>query len=114
MEELIAAGAIQGIFDLTPHELAAEVVGEGAYVPVVPGRLTAAGRAGIPQVISTGGLEYLCFGPRETIPFKLRRRRITMHNPLNAKFEAVTTGDGGNRQGHGREAEPNPGVPWPS
>ena len=33
MEELIAAGAIGGVIDLTPHELAEEVIGYGAYVP---------------------------------------------------------------------------------
>lgn len=87
MEELIAQGVIQGIFDLTPHELAEEVVGEGIYMPVNPGRLTAAGKVGIPQVVSTGGLEYLCFGPRESIPIRLRRRKITMHNPVNANLK---------------------------
>jgi uncharacterized protein (UPF0261 family) len=87
MEELIETGAIHGVLDLTPHELAEEVIGVGAYVPVKPGRLSAAGRAGIPQVVSTGGLEYLCFGPFESIPTRLRRRRIYMHNPLNANLK---------------------------
>ena len=87
MEELIEAGALHGLFDLTPHELAEEVIGEGIYQPIKPGRMSAAGRAGIPQVVSTGGLEYLCFGPRESIPFRFRRRRITMHNPVNANVK---------------------------
>lgn len=87
MEELVDSGAIQGVFDLTPHELAEEVVGEGIYMPVRPGRLTAAGKAGIPQVVSTGGLEYLCFGPWESIPIRFRRRKITMHNPVNANLK---------------------------
>jgi uncharacterized protein (UPF0261 family) len=38
-------------------------------------------------VISTGGLEYICFGPRDSIPARLRRRRIYMHNPLNANLK---------------------------
>jgi uncharacterized protein (UPF0261 family) len=87
MEELIEAGVFQGLFDLTPHEVAEEVLGEGIYRPVSPGRLAAAGRAGIPQVVATGGLEYACFGPWETIPFRLRRRKITMHNPVNANLK---------------------------
>jgi uncharacterized protein (UPF0261 family) len=87
MEDLIAEGLIHGVFDLTPHELAEEVVGAGAYQPVNPGRLTAAGKKGIPQVISTGGLEYLCFGPRESIPPALRKRKIVMHNPYNANVK---------------------------
>jgi len=87
MEDLIEAGLIGGVFDLTPHELTEEVVGAGVYQPVNPGRLTAAGRKGIPQVVSTGGLEYLCFGPRESIPVRLRRRKTYMHNPYNANVK---------------------------
>jgi uncharacterized protein (UPF0261 family) len=89
MEDLIAEGMIHGVFDLTPHELAEEVVGAGVYQPVNPGRLTAAGKKGIPQVISTGGLEYLCFGPRESIPPGLRRRKKVMHNPYNANVKVA-------------------------
>jgi uncharacterized protein (UPF0261 family) len=87
MEDLIEAGLIQGVFDLTPHELTEEVVGAGAYQPVNPGRLTAAGKKGIPQVVSMGGLEYLCFGPRESIPLRLRKRKTYMHNPYNANVK---------------------------
>jgi uncharacterized protein (UPF0261 family) len=89
MEDLIAEGLIHGVLDLTPHELAEEVVGAGAYRPLNPGRLTTAGRKGIPQVISTGGLEYLCFGPRESIPPGLRKRKIVMHNPYNANVKVT-------------------------
>lgn len=87
MEELIEQGVIHGVLDLTPHELTEEVVGAGAYIPVRPGRLRAAGAKGIPQVVSTGGMEYLCFGPKESIPLRLRKRKIYMHNPLNANVK---------------------------
>lgn len=87
MEDLIAEGLIQGVLDLTPHELAEEVVGAGAYQPVNPGRMTAAGAKGIPQVVATGGLEYLCFGPWESIPPRMRKRKIYMHNPYNANVK---------------------------
>jgi len=87
MEELIEEGLITAVLDLTPHEISEEVVGAGAYVPVRPGRLTAAGRLGIPQVLSLGALEYVCFGSRESIPFRLRRRKIYMHNPYNANLK---------------------------
>jgi uncharacterized protein (UPF0261 family) len=85
MEELIEEDR-SGVLDITPHELTEEVVGVGAYVPVKAGRLTAAGAMGIPQVVSTGGMEYLCFGPRESIPARLRKRKIYMHNPYNANL----------------------------
>jgi uncharacterized protein (UPF0261 family) len=87
MEELIGAGVVQGVLDLTPHELTEEVVGAGVYQPVNPGRLQAAGSKGIPQVVSTGGMEYLCFGPRDSIPARLRSRRTYMHNPYNANVK---------------------------
>ncbi|MEK7827051.1 MAG: Tm-1-like ATP-binding domain-containing protein, partial [Thermodesulfobacteriota bacterium] len=64
-----------------------EVVGAGIYQPVNPGRMTTAGQKGIPQVVSTGGLEYLCFGPRESIPMRLRKRKTYMHNPYNANVK---------------------------
>jgi len=83
MEELVEAGEIAAVLDLTPHELTEEVLGDGTYAPVRPGRMTAAGRRGIPQVVSTGGMEYLCFGPPETVPAKYRGRPCAMHNPAN-------------------------------
>ncbi len=88
MEELIEDGYFTGVIDLTPHELTEEVVGLGAYVPVKPGRMTAAAKSGIPQIVSTGGLEYLCFGPKHTIPPKLKNRKTYFHNPYNANVKA--------------------------
>jgi len=88
MEELIEDGYFTAVIDLTPHELTEEVVGLGAYVPVKPGRMTAAAKSGIPQIVSTGGLEYLCFGPKHTIPPKLKHRKTYFHNPYNANVKA--------------------------
>lgn len=88
MEELIEDGIFTGLIDLTPHELTEEVVGLGAYVPVKPGRMTAAAKSGLPQIVSTGGLEYLCFGPKHTIPPKLKNRKTYFHNPYNANVKA--------------------------
>jgi uncharacterized protein (UPF0261 family) len=89
MEDLIEEGLIHGVLDLTPHELTEEVVGAGAYQPIEPGRrLKTAGLRGIPQVLATGGMEYLCFGPRTSIPVKMRNRKTYMHNPLNANVKA--------------------------
>jgi uncharacterized protein (UPF0261 family) len=91
MEALMESGIFSGVVDLTPHELSEEVVGAGAYIPVRPGRLVTAGRVGIPQVVSTGGLEYLCFGPKESIPSRLRRRKTYFHNPNNANVKISRT-----------------------
>lgn len=83
MERLVEEGAIEGVLDLTTHELLGELYPEDIYRPVRPGRLTAAGRAGIPQVIAPGGLEYFCFGATDTIPPRLRERPTHHHNPYN-------------------------------
>jgi len=84
MEELIYEGVIDAVLDMTPHELTEEIVGAGAYVPVVPGRMTAAANKGIPMVAATGGMEYVCFGPKSSIPKEMLDRNIYMHNPYNA------------------------------
>lgn len=84
MEELIEAGKFDAVLDITPHEFVGEVLGHDVYTPVRPGRLTAAGRCGIPQVVSTGGVDYYVLGPRETIPPLLRDRPSCMHNPFCA------------------------------
>jgi uncharacterized protein (UPF0261 family) len=83
MERLIRAGEMQGVLDLTTHELLGELYPEDIYAPVRPGRLTAAGDRGIPQVVVPGGLEYFCFGAAETIPERLRGRPTHHHNPYN-------------------------------
>ncbi len=55
MEELVEEGIVDGVLDLTPHELTEEVVGAGAYLPVKPGRLKAAGAKAIPAGDLHGG-----------------------------------------------------------
>ncbi len=88
MEELIEMGYIQGVLDLTTHELIGEICGDDIYTPLKP-RLEAAGRRGIPQVIAPGGLDYFCFGPEESIPPKYRGRKIHYHNPYNTNVRAT-------------------------
>lgn len=79
MESLIADGLITGVFDLTTTELADELV--GGVLSAGPDRLTAAGRRGIPQVISVGALDMVNFGAPETIPAGFRDRQFYQHNP---------------------------------
>jgi len=88
MERLIDAGHFAGVLDLTTHELLAELFPDDIYTPVRPGRLTAAGRAGIPQVVAPGGLEYFCFAAADTIPVPLRDRPVHHHNPNNTNVRA--------------------------
>ena len=42
---------------------------------------TAAGRSGVPQVVSLGALDMVNFGPRDTVPERFEQRRLYVHNP---------------------------------
>jgi uncharacterized protein (UPF0261 family) len=78
MEGIIEAGLVAGVLDLTTTELADELV--GGVFSAGPTRLTAAGRAGIPQAVSFGALDMVNFGPRETVPPQFAGRRLHVHN----------------------------------
>lgn len=79
MEGLIADGLIAGVLDITTTELADELV--GGILSAGPERLTAAGRRGVPQVISVGATDMVNFGPRESVPEKFQDRQFYKHNP---------------------------------
>ena len=79
MEGLIRDGLVAGVLDLTTTELADQLV--GGVMAAGPDRLTAAGLAGVPQVISLGALDMVNFGPRETVPRQYADRRLYQHNP---------------------------------
>ncbi|NUP61824.1 MAG: Tm-1-like ATP-binding domain-containing protein [Nonomuraea sp.] len=79
MEALAADGHFAGVLDLTTTELADELV--GGVLSAGPDRLTAAGNAGVPQVVSLGAVDMVNFGPMETVPERFRRRRLLVHNP---------------------------------
>lgn len=88
MEELIASGIVQGVLDLTTHELVGEILGYDIYTPIRP-RLEEAGKLGIPQVIAPGGLDYFCFGPPDTIPEQFCGRKTHYHNPYNTNVRTT-------------------------
>lgn len=79
MESLIADGLIAGVLDITTTELADELV--GGVLSAGPDRLTAAGRRGVPQVISVGATDMVNFGPPDSIPAKFADRQFYKHNP---------------------------------
>ncbi|MFC5833481.1 Tm-1-like ATP-binding domain-containing protein [Nonomuraea insulae] len=78
MESLIESGMIAGVLDLTTTELADELV--GGVFSAGSTRLTAAGRAGIPQVVSFGALDMVNFGPKDSVPAEFRERTLHVHN----------------------------------
>ena len=79
MESLIEEGIIDGVLDVTTTEWADELV--GGVLSAGPERLDAAGEAGIPQVVSTGALDMVNFGPRDSVPEEFEGRQFHVHNP---------------------------------
>ncbi|MBQ6582568.1 MAG: Tm-1-like ATP-binding domain-containing protein [Mogibacterium sp.] len=79
MESLVDAGFIKGVLDMTTTEWCDEVV--GGVLNAGPHRLEAAGKAGIPQVVSVGALDMVNFGPWDTVPPQFANRNLYKHNP---------------------------------
>jgi len=79
MEDLVKAGFIEGVLDITTTEWADEVV--GGVLSAGPNRLAAAGSLGVPQVVSVGAVDMCNFGPIDTVPAKFSDRKIYKHNP---------------------------------
>src|SRR3954463_2925142 len=79
MESLVEAGLVDGVLDLTTTELADDLV--GGVLSAGPHRLEAAGRRGVPQVVSLGALDMVNFGPRASVPAQFAGRNLYVHNP---------------------------------
>jgi uncharacterized protein (UPF0261 family) len=79
MEDLVNAGFIEGVLDITTTEWADEIV--GGVLNAGPNRLDAAAKMGVPQVVSVGALDMVNFGPIDTIPKQFEGRNFYKHNP---------------------------------
>src|SRR5690348_1542119 len=79
LEALAEARLVSGVLDLTTTELADDLV--GGVFSAGPDRLTAAGAAGVPQVIAPGALDVVNFGPPATVPGQFSGRLFFEHNP---------------------------------
>jgi uncharacterized protein (UPF0261 family) len=80
METLISEGLIAGVLDLTTTELADEAC--GGFLTAGPERLTAAGKAGVPQVVSVGAIDMVNFYAPDSVPAKYKGRKLYQHNPV--------------------------------
>jgi uncharacterized protein (UPF0261 family) len=78
MESLIREGVIAGVLDVTTTEIADEHV--GGFLSAGPDRLTAAGKAGVPQVVSTGALDMVNFYAPASVPAQFKDRLFYRHN----------------------------------
>ncbi|WP_202633096.1 Tm-1-like ATP-binding domain-containing protein [Bradyrhizobium sp. LCT2] len=88
MEQLIAAGEFDAVLDLTTTELADELVGGTASAG--PGRLKAASRQQIPQVIAPGAVDMVNFGPPSSVPDQFRGRRLYSHTPYTTLMRTTS------------------------
>jgi uncharacterized protein (UPF0261 family) len=79
MEALMDGGFLTGVLDATTTELCDDLV--GGVLSAGPDRLEAAGRLGLPQVVSLGALDMVNFGPRDTVPARFESRNLYVHNP---------------------------------
>ncbi|NEZ44090.1 Tm-1-like ATP-binding domain-containing protein [Paenibacillus alvei] len=79
MERLIESNYFEGVLDLTTTEWCDELV--GGVLNAGPHRLEAAARAQVPQVVSTGALDMVNFGPFDTVPERFQNRNFYKHNP---------------------------------
>lgn len=78
MESLIESGMVAGVLDLTTTEWADELV--GGVLTAGPTRLDAAAKTGVPAVVSTGCLDMVNFGARESVPARFEGRCFYQHN----------------------------------
>lgn len=87
MEQLAEDGILDGILDLTTHEITAEYFG-GGFSYGAAHRLVKAARLGIPMVVSTGGLDFIDFAKTE-LPPRMEERRYNMHNGTLAHIKIL-------------------------
>jgi uncharacterized protein (UPF0261 family) len=79
MEEMVEEGILNGVLDMTTHELTDELV--GGLHRAGPNRLEAAGRKGIPQVVVPGSIDFIVTGPTTSLQPEYRNRKYIAHNP---------------------------------
>ncbi len=86
MEELILDGVVKGVIDFSPHEII-DLLYDG-LMPAMPGRLEAAGRMGIPQIVTPGATDIRLHGPPETLSEELGNRAWVQHTPIHTHVRA--------------------------
>ncbi|OBQ74455.1 ABC transporter permease [Mesorhizobium erdmanii] len=79
MENLGDSRLLSAVLDLTTTEVADMIV--GGVFPATQDRFGAAIRTGLPYIGSTGALDMVNFGPRDSVPEKFRGRKFVIHNP---------------------------------
>lgn len=81
MEELILDGVVSGVIDFSPHEITDHLY--DGLMPAMPGRLEAAGKVGVPQIVTPGATDIRLHGRPEELPEELRGRACVQHTPTH-------------------------------
>ena len=82
LEEVVKTGGVAGVLDVTTGGLADEI--GGGIWPDGPERVETAGRLGVPQVVSLGGLDFVTIGPPEPLPARFAGRTLYIHDNVLA------------------------------
>lgn len=86
MEELADAGQLQGILDLSPHDIGGYL--RGGLMQSSPDRLEAVSRRGLPIVFAPGGIDFILYGPLPSIAPTMLERKYVVHNPIHTHVRA--------------------------
>ncbi|MDE2950554.1 MAG: Tm-1-like ATP-binding domain-containing protein [Chloroflexota bacterium] len=86
MEELADAGQLRGILDLSPHDIGGYL--RGGLMQASPDRLEAVSRRSLPIVFVPGGLDFILFGPLQSIAPEMLERNYVVHNPIHTHVRA--------------------------
>ncbi|MDJ0824937.1 MAG: Tm-1-like ATP-binding domain-containing protein [Rhodobacter sp.] len=79
-EALAAEGAFATVMDFAPQEVANHLM--GSAITAGESRMTAAGRAGVPQIVAPGCYDLVDFVGWQDPPERLKTREIHAHNRL--------------------------------
>lgn len=87
MEQMALDGTLDGILDMTTHEITSEFFG-GGFSYGAQNRLLKPLAAGIPMVVSVGGLDFVDFA-KENFPPRMDERVYNMHNAKLAHIKIL-------------------------
>lgn len=79
LEEFVETNPVIGVIELAINEIGCQMF--GGLASAGEHRFEAAGRKGIPQVITPGSAEFINFLGMDTIPSRYRNRKKVPHNP---------------------------------
>ena len=87
MEELVDAGRIDGVLDISPKDIPDLLF--GGLFPADSQRMEATCRRGIPQVIVPGTTDFILYPGVELVPAEILQRKHVIHNPLHTHVRAT-------------------------